>query len=192
MISRVYEVPAEQATDCFGSAAALSRLAEHGYVEKEYFFDGTANVYERAEDGEKALRFADAPYTSRFLLRMPARQEDFSGNIVVEIMNSTPGFDLDRSWIILREQLMREGDAYIGLLSKPNVIKSLQVFDPVRYAPLSWKNPVSYETFEADAAMPGSTSPDTETGLYWDILMDMGRLLRSTDAINPLSDYVGA
>ena len=137
MINSLKKIPAASYDEIFMAAGRLCGLEEKGYKEEEYFFDGAANVYERIHEGKKAIRFADAPYTSRFLLRYPEDPSAFSGNIVIEIDNATPGFDLDRSWILTYRQIIRNGDVYVGLLSKPNVLKTLKEFDPVRYAPLS-------------------------------------------------------
>ena len=94
MIQSLHLVPVTEDSHPFGTT--LYAWPDLPYVEEEYFFDGTANVYERAEDGGKRVRFADAPYTSRFLMRRPKTPEQFSGNIIIEIMNSTPRYDLDR------------------------------------------------------------------------------------------------
>lgn len=43
--------------------------------------------------------FEGAPYTNRVLFRMPSDPARFSGNVVIEILNSTAGIDIDRIWI---------------------------------------------------------------------------------------------
>ena len=191
MIHSMRMIPADSYDEIFMAAGRLCGLEEKGYKEEEYFFDGTANVYERTGDGKKAVRFADAPYTSRFLLRYPKDPAAFSGNIVIEIDNATPGFDLDRSWILTYKQIIRNGDVYVGLLSKPNVLTTLKMFDPERYAPLAWKNPLTYENTaeETDAIL--RNDPASETGLFWDILMDVARLMKKEDPLNPLGNYIG-
>ena len=189
MITSVRKIPAASYDDIFMAAGRLAKLEEKGYVEEEYFFDGTANVYERTADGGKDIRFADAPYTSRFLVRKPARKEDFSGNIVIEIDNATPGFDLDRSWILTYKEIVRSGDIYIGLLSKPNVLAALNRFDEARYGSLSWKNPLTYEKSAEEEGLLRN-DPASETGLFWDILMDTARLLKSDSELNPLAEYI--
>jgi len=191
MISKVSNIPATENREIFSSADQICRLSEHRYVEEEYFFYGTANIYERTAVGSKQVKYADAPYTSRFLVRRPELTQDFSGNIVIEIMNSTPGFDLDRAWILTWKQIVRNGDIYIGLMSKPNVIAAMQQFSPERYAPLLWKNPIEYDDETADRVRHGfGTSSESEAGLFWDILMDIARLVRTTDSLNPVRDFV--
>ncbi len=188
MIRSMRLIPVTPDSHPFGTA----RFAEPDgtFTEEEYFFDGTANVYERTEDGGKRVRYPDAPYTSRILVRRPATPAEFSGNIVFEIMNSTPRYDLDRCWVILRKQLMRAGDIYVGVMSKPVVIPNMQRLDPERYRELQWPNPLTYDIpAEKLGNIPTASFPESEDGLYWDILMDTARLLRSDAAENPLASF---
>ena len=191
MIISMKQQPMKSYDEVFASAGRLCALEEKNYVEEEYFFEGKANVYERAEGSTKRIRFEGAPYTSRFLIRRPKQKTDFSGNIVVEIMNATPGFDLDRSWILTWKQIVRNGDIYIGLMSKPNVLMTMKRFDPERYSALDWKNPLVYGEIREDDPILRN-DPGQETGLFWDILMDIGRLLKSEDEMNPAADFVKA
>ncbi len=191
MIQSIRLIPVTADSHPFGTA--LFADPDMPFVEEEYFFDGTANVYERADDGGKRIRFADAPYTSRLLLRRPASPEAFSGNIIFEIMNSTPRYDLDRCWTILRRQILRDGDIYVGVLSKPVVFDNMKRLDPVRYRDLKWPNPLQYD-IPADKLgnIPTASSPESEDGLYWDILMDTARLLRGDSEQNPLKAFIQA
>ena len=47
-------------------------LAALGYVEEEFFVSGAANVYDWAADGALTVKTANAPYTTRILVRRPA------------------------------------------------------------------------------------------------------------------------
>jgi hypothetical protein len=62
-------------------------LGKVGYVEKEYFVSGCANVYDYASNGGLKVRTAGAPYTTRILVRYPADPRKFSGNVIVELLN---------------------------------------------------------------------------------------------------------
>ncbi|MBO6157896.1 MAG: hypothetical protein J6P72_01385 [Firmicutes bacterium] len=190
MIRSIHLVPVSEKSHPFGTALFAVPLSDSGYVEEEYFFDGTANVYERAENGGKRIRFADAPYTSRLMIRRPADPAKFSGTIVFEINNSTPQYDLDRCWVLLRKQIMRDGDIYVGVLSKPNVIRRLMQLDAERYQSLKWPNPLPCDLPANQLGnISGHSSPESEDGLFWDILMDTARLLKSADSRNPLSAF---
>lgn len=162
-----------------------------GYVEQEYFVSGKADVYTWSGD-QPVVRTADAPYTTRILVRMPAKPKKFSGSVWVEPLNPTLGIDLDRMWQLHYAQIIRDGDAWVGITSKPITIAALQKFDPVRYAPLSMANPLPPEQ-QTCGLLPGqpgfnlNTSRLTENGLIWDIMSQVGALLKSDSQSNPLS-----
>ncbi|MCL4722278.1 MAG: hypothetical protein KJ041_10075 [Gammaproteobacteria bacterium] len=161
-----------------------------GYVEREYFVSGKANVYTWSGD-QPVVRTADAPYTTRILVRMPAKAKKFSGNVWVEPLNPTLGIDLDRMWQVHYDQILRDGDAWVGITSKPITIAALQKFDSVRYGSLSMANPLPPEQ-QTCGLLPGepgfnlNTSRLTENGLIWDIMSQVGALLKSNTHRNPL------
>lgn len=189
MITKVEKIITTAESHPFMTAAGKNGFAEAGYVEEEYFISGTANVYER-QDGGKGIRFADAPYKNRILVRKPQDAAGFSGNVVIEILNSTSCFDIDRIWALTSTHIMNHGDIYVGITSKPNVIAALRRFDLERYAPLSWKNPLVYGIpDERMGNLAGHSHKETEDGLFWDMLMDLGRLLKSSVPENPIHDY---
>ncbi len=161
-----------------------------GYVEREYFVSGKSNVY-TWNGNEPAVRTADAPYTTRILVRMPTKAHTFSGTVWVEPLNPTLGIDLDRMWQLQYAQILRDGDAWVGITSKPNTIAALKSFDPVRYGALSMANPLPPEQ-QTCGLLPGqpgfnlNTSRLTENGLIWDILSQVGALMKSKARSNPL------
>jgi len=163
---------------------------EASYVEQEYFVSGNANVY-TWDGNEPAVRTADAPYTTRILVRMPPKASRFSGTVWVEPLNPTLGIDLDRMWQLHYAQILRDGDAWVGITSKPNTIAALKNFDPVRYEALSMANPLPPEQ-QTCGLLPGqpgfnlNTSRLTENGLIWDIMSQVGALMRSDAPSNPL------
>jgi hypothetical protein len=44
------------------------------------------------------VRTPGAPYTTRVLVRRPAKASRFSGNVIVEILNPSNAFDLNIGW----------------------------------------------------------------------------------------------
>src|SRR5688572_13760173 len=54
-------------------------LAKAGYVEEEYIVSGNANIYGRDAQGNITIKTADAPYTTRILVRRPGNAAQFSG-----------------------------------------------------------------------------------------------------------------
>ena len=68
MITRLEEISVTKESYPFASAERYLKLSERGYVEKEYYMYGTANVYETADErGGVRVRTADAPYTTASL-----------------------------------------------------------------------------------------------------------------------------
>src|ERR1700676_4689691 len=115
-------------------------LSKVGYVEEDYFVSGTANVYDWAPPEAATVGVANAPYTTRMLVRRPTRKELLSGNVIVEILNASNLFDLEMGWFLLKVNIFGNGDVWIGFTSKPVTAAALQKFNPTRYAPLNWAN----------------------------------------------------
>ncbi len=134
-------------------------VADYGYVEEEYFLSGTSNVYDDIS-GSVAVVTEDVPYVNRIIVRRPANAADSSGVIDVEVTNASNGFAGEDMWRRLWQHHFANGDTYIGIVSKPNQIEALKTYDPVRYAPVGWD----------------------EEGQAWDIIAQMGALLKSDDA----------
>jgi Alpha/beta hydrolase domain len=168
-------------------------LRRVGYVEDEYLVSGKANVYSWPAPGPAVVRTPDAPYTTRILVRRPARASRFSGNVVVELLNPSNRFDLNIGWAMAHRQMVRNGDAWVGITGKPIDVLALQKFDPERYGSLSFANPLALD--DPRNCDPPLTSVDpvefrsraTEDGLVWDIYSQVGALVRSRDRANPLS-----
>jgi len=164
---------------------------EAGYVEEEFFVSGTANVYDWDANNNPMVRTPNAPYTTRIIVRRPANLHKFSGTVWVEPFNPTLAIDLDRMWQLHYAQIIRDGDAYVGITSKPIAIVALQNFDPVRYAPLSMANPLPPDQ-QTCGRLPGepgynlNTSKLYENGLIWDIMSQVGAILKSDSPQNPL------
>jgi len=190
-LTNVRHIPATEASWPFGRAAVACDFEALGYVEKEYFFSGEARVYEELPHGKAGVIFEGAPYTNRVLFRMPADPAKFSGNVVIEILNSTAGIDIDRLWINSWKYLTRHGDIYVGITSRGNVLDALLHFDPERYAPLSWANPMPGRPAPAGAPASGPFRfrGEQEMGLFWDMLDDCARLLLGQEDANPLKAY---
>jgi hypothetical protein len=58
---------------------------------------------------------ATAPYRTRVLVRRPADPKVFSGTVIVEWLNVSGGVDADPDWVSLREEIVRRGDAWVGV-----------------------------------------------------------------------------
>ncbi len=187
--------PLEVTADSYPFGAAdhtmvPQNLKKLGYVEEEYLVSGTANVYTWPAPGPAVVRTANAPYTTRMLVRRPANGARFSGNVIVELLNPSNAFDLNIGWAMMHRQMVANGDAWVGVTAKPITVAALKNFDPVRYASLSMANPLALDDPMNCLNPVGSVTPpsrETEDGLVWDIYTQVGSWIRSNDATNPFT-----
>ena len=157
-------------------------LAATGYIESELLVSGYANIYDWAPIGATSavtVRNAAVPYTTRILVRRPLAAVKFSGRVIVELLNPTGQYDIAPLWGLSYPHFMRRGDVWVGVTVKPVAATTLQKFDPVRYGSLSF----AFRQAEGCAA-----PADAEQGLAWDLIAQVGALLRSSSKENPLLD----
>jgi hypothetical protein len=143
----------------FMGAATPESLVGTGYVQHEYVAAGTASSYRAmsALSADGRWNFAPdtaAQYRTRVLVRRPADEEHFSGNVVVEWLNVSGGLDADPDYTTLHEELLRRGDVWVGVSAQvigveggPVLVtvnapgseaagKGLKKIDPTRYGTL--------------------------------------------------------
>jgi hypothetical protein len=142
----------------FMGEPATVDLAKVGYEQHEYVAKGTATSYRAVGGLPENGRFhfvpgAPAAYRTRVLVRRPSDPSKFSGNVAVEWLNVSGGLDADPDWAALHEDLIRRGDAWVGvsaqyggveggpvLVSAPGgeaiAGKGLKAIDPARYGSL--------------------------------------------------------
>jgi len=157
-------------------------LSDFGYVEQEFFFDGTASRYNApAPSGGIGNNAASAPtaeivatgipYRSRMLVRRPADPSLFNGVVVVEWLNVTNGYDTDVHWLYQKEFFLRAGYAWVGvsaqnagLSNQPNGLKN---WSPSRYSTLN---------VNANGTLTGDV-------LSYDIYSQAAQAIRSVPAV---------
>ena len=159
-------------------------LAKTGYVEEEFIVTGTANVYDWASDGSLSVKTSKAPYGARILVRRPANPARFSGAVLVEPMGTLRRFDWAILYGYLSDHMMEHGDAWVGI-TLPGASDGLKKFNSTRYAAVSFANPTP------DAACPGAKGGPSaiEDGLKWDVISQVGALLKSNTAGGPLAGF---
>ena len=190
MITEMKWIPVTPGKHPFAAAAGKCGFEKLGYVEDEYFMSGTANIYDEDDEHNPVVAIADAPYTTRLLIRRPEDLKRFSGNIVIEVLNASAMLDIDRMWVNTWKYFTRHGDIYIGITSKGQVVDSLMRFNPERYGEINWSNPDKTRVpIEEIKNVPMLFLEAYESGLFWDMLIDLARLLRTEDAKNPLAGY---
>ena len=168
-------------------------LKKYGYVEREYLMSGEANVYGWVAGSDYSTQvLRDGPYATRVLVRRPANLNKWSGRVVVELLNTSAGYDWTAIWSALWERVLARHDVYVGITCKAAVFPGMQTFDAERYAGLAMANPLAPED-QAGGTLPSdgaSYDPNYsklyENGLVWDIATQAGRLLKSSGPANPL------
>ena len=158
-------------------------LAQAGYVEEEFLVSGQANVYDWSTDGEVSIVSANAPYTTRILVRRPADAANSSGNVVVETVNNARNYDWAFIWALSWQHFIDNGDIYVAVTHTPEGLEALRTFNPQRYQSLSFANPQPRQLCAQDQV----PATEEEEGLRWDMISQVGALLRS--ASGPLSAF---
>ena len=149
-------------------AATAVDLAAFGYVEEEFLVTGEANVYQYDAAGAVVVQTPDVDYTTRILVRRPVDPNDFSG--IVQVETSHPQYGIDFFWTRTTDAVLAHGDAVVSIATRrgeTSAIEAMKRFDPIRYGPLQF----------------------TEDGLNWDVIGQVGRLLKTQTPANPLSGY---
>jgi hypothetical protein len=143
------------------------------YTEMEFFVSGNANLYMKdATTGNAVVNTPNHAFTSRILVRLPADPKKFSGNVVMEIYNGTPGYDADVEWTQVKPLLQRHGDAWIGLTNgtgPANVLKNdyAPKHAPGRYDPINFAS----------------------AGYVWDLISQTGALIKNNATTHLLPGY---
>lgn len=182
-----------QSRPFLGAQAAMDAV---GYVEEEYFLSGEASTYDWTGSGRR-VRVIAGPgrYVTRILVMRPRDPAKFGGNVEVTVLNASLNLDFGGPTDFPR--MVKQGDVWIGITTKAVTANALKKFDPVRYAPLDWSNPAAPErrcdhptmiptymaggkdVLEAMAkAGVKSSWPEYEDGLVWDMLGQLGLLLK--------------
>ncbi|HVH25735.1 MAG TPA: alpha/beta hydrolase domain-containing protein [Vicinamibacterales bacterium] len=157
-------------------------LPARGYVEEEFFVSGAANVYDWNADGSLTVKMPNAPYTTRILVRRPADPARFSGTAIVEMGNNARRYDWGFTWSLSYDHFLEKGDAWVLLTYVPAAVDALKQFNATRYAPLSFANPAP-----GVACAPDRPASSSEEGLRWDMISQVGALLKSGGA--PLAGF---
>lgn len=162
-------------------------LPKLGYVEEEFLISGRANVYDWAPNGGVVVKTPNAPYTTRILLRRPMNPQRFSGNVILEVPNAARRFDFNFAWGVSHEGFTDNGDAFVVITLSQSNLEALKIFDPMRYAPLSFANPTPDESCVVGRG--GAQTSTSEEGLQYDILSQVAALLKAARPGGPMAGF---
>ena len=145
-------------------------LPTHGFVEQEFYFQGTANRYNTPSLATGSIIDSGHPYLTRMLVRRPADPKQFNGTVLVEWLNVTNGFDADNTWFFSWEHILKEGYAWVGVSAQEVGVARLQTWNPTRYGSL-------------DVTQGGTITGDD---LSYDIFSQAGQAVRQPMGVDPL------
>jgi hypothetical protein len=192
--------------------AAVFDLAEDGYVEEEWFLQGDASRYGPAPgtsltgDGNwSTVVTGSARFWTRLLARRPIDSARFDGTVVLEWLNVSGGIDLDPVWAQGSAEIMRSGNAWIGVSAQragvngpplvPGFSQPLALWDPERYGTLDIPNDdLSYGIFTAAARLAREGALTAQAPV--DVVIASGasqsanRLVTYVNAVHPLEGEV--
>jgi hypothetical protein len=187
-------------------------LANYGYVEEEFFFEGTASRY----DIPAALTNANTPmttanvvesgvpYRTRMVVRRPALPRGFNGTVLMEWQNVAVGYDFDAVWLASYEHVIRRGYAWIGVSAQRvgvhQSVTGLREWSPTRYGTLDLTangtmvdDSLQYDVFsQAAQAVRNPVGTDPMMGLDVERIIAAGaslsaiRLVAYHNAVHPL------
>ena len=117
-------------------AAAATDLAASGWVEQEFFIEGSASRYETSPLATATVVDGGHPYKTRIVVRRPAAAARFNGTVIIEWNNVSSGQDGDLDWAQTREHLMRSGYAWVGVSAQAAGVAGLKAWNAKRYGTL--------------------------------------------------------
>jgi len=185
-------------------------LTAAGYVEEEFFVEGTARAYSTAgaflSDGRwPAVPASSAQYKTRILVRRPTSPRTFNGVVIVEWLNVSGGVDAAPDWTFAHTLLIRKGYAWVGVSAQFVGVEggssplgldlSLKAVNPARYGSLSHPgDSFSYDMFsQVGEAIrnPGGAVPFGPLRARRVIAIgesqSAGRLVTYVNAVHPLA-----
>lgn len=145
-------------------------LAVNGYVEEEFFIEGTANRYDTPPLATGSIVSSGHPYKTRIVVRRPAEADKFNGTVLVEWINVTNGFDAENVWFFAWEHVLRAGYAWVGVSAQRVGVERLKSWSPARYGSL-------------DVTAGGSVPSDV---LSYDIFSQAGQAVARPGSVDVL------
>jgi hypothetical protein len=122
-------------------------LSSYGYIEEEFYLEGTARLYDvprpaaAAPPASQPAEFvSNHPYKTRMIVRRPISSKDFNGTVIMDWLNVTSQYNLDAMWLTSYAHILREGYAYVGVSVQRVGIHApgsgLREWSPLRYGDL--------------------------------------------------------
>ena len=185
-------------------------LSTVGYTQDEYFLSGSASAYTSAAPLTSTGRWTVTPtspadYTTRIVVRGPKDPATFNGNVAVEWLNVSAGFDNSPDWSYAHDEMIRAGWVWVGVSAQAvgilgggnslGAALALKAADPDRYGPLVHPgDSYSYDIFSQAGAAVRTQWQQLLGGLQPRHVVAIGesqsafRLSTYVDAIAPITN----
>jgi hypothetical protein len=151
-------------------------LAQWGYVEEEFFIEGTANRYLTPSRQTGSIIDGGHPYKTRILVRRPKDSKRFEGTVFVEWSNVTNNTDSDNDWHQVYGHVLRSGYAWVLVAAQRAAVHAntsgLRAWNPSRYGSL-------------DLTVNGTINNDA---LQFDAFSQAAQAVRSPVGVAPMGD----
>lgn len=156
-------------------------LSEYGYVEEEFFLEGTANRYDTPAGATGTVISSGHPYRTRIVVRRPISRRRFNGVVLLEWQNVSAGYELDAHWAPSWQHIVEQGYAWVGVSAQrvgvhgnaaPAVNNGLRAWSPTRYGTL-------------DVTASGTVMDDS---LSYDIFSQAAQAVRNPSGVRPLGN----
>jgi hypothetical protein len=183
-----------------GNASFLSpNVAAMGYQQSEFFLTGVARSYgattPMTPDGkfEVAANGPTATYKTRLVVERPVDPARFNGTVIVEWLNVSTGADVPTDWLMAHNQVVRDGEVYVGVSAQVVGVNALKNSAPARYSSLVHPgDSYSYDIFTQAAQRIRTAAAQILGGLQPQRLIATGesqsaaRMVTYIDAIQPI------
>ena len=121
-------------------------LSDFGYVEEEYFVEGTANRYSTPSLATGSVLSSGHPYKTRIVVRRPVNRHKANGIILFEWQNVSAGYEIDAHWGPSWQHLVASGYTWVGISAQRVGVhgspipllagRGLRQWSPTRYGSL--------------------------------------------------------
>ena len=181
-------------------------LAARGYVEEEFFVEGTANRYSQPAGTTGSISDTGHRYKTRIVVRRPASAEKFKGTALVEWTNVTGSRDLEMDWFQSAEHMVNSGYIWIGVSAQRIGVDALKAWSPSRYGSLDVTeggiikdDALSYDIMAGVALLARGKGTDVLGGLKPSVIIAtghsqsaarLGGYVNSIHPLNPVFDGV--
>ncbi|HET9730528.1 MAG TPA: alpha/beta hydrolase domain-containing protein, partial [Acidimicrobiia bacterium] len=138
-----------------------------------------------SHDGQwKFVQDSHAAYRTRVLVRAPSDLAKFSGTVIVEWLNVSGGVDAGPDWTSLQEEIVRAGDAWVGVSAQVIGVEGGPVLVSVNAIPGAGAA-AGKGIKKIDAARYGSLEHPGD-GYSFDIFTQVARALRGGNGLGGL------